>query len=190
MPPGLTLVTAGTMKRPFASGGFSDVWKARNDSGQVFAIKNYLNYGVDNLNHVKKVLRVCHSVCQYFSLEPHHQKCYKEVVICRRIRHENVLNAEGIAPELFEFCMVFRWMKNGNMLHYVRTQGQVDRMSLVNTSLCGGVSIYTHRRCLVAWYHAWPLPSPLQWNNSRRLEKRKQNIQLSSPRMLTGRTFL
>jgi len=69
MPPALTLVTAGTIKRPFASGGFSDVWKARNNSGQVFAIKHLRTYEVDNLSHVKKVFRVRHSVCQYFSLE-------------------------------------------------------------------------------------------------------------------------
>jgi len=57
----------------------------------------------------------------------------KEVTICRRMKHENVLNIEGVAPGLFEFCMVSRWMDNGNMLNYVRTQGQVDRMGLVSS---------------------------------------------------------
>lgn len=49
------------------------------------------------------------------------------------MKHENVLNIEGVAPGLFEFCMVSRWMDNGNMLNYVRTQGQVDRMGLVSS---------------------------------------------------------
>jgi len=145
MPPGLTLVTTGTMKCPFASGGFSDVWKARYDSGRVFVIKHLRTYEVDNLSHVKEVLRVCHSVCQYFSLERRHQKYCKEVVVCRRIRHENVLSVEGVAPGIFEFCVVSRWMDSGNMLNYVRVRGQVDRMRLVSSSFCGGTSIYTHR---------------------------------------------
>jgi len=151
VPPGLTLTT----KRPFASGGFSDVWKARNDSGQVFSVKKLRTYEAVDLGQVKKVLRVFHSACQYFSLEPCHQKYYKDVVTCRRVRHENVLSVEGIAPGLFELCIVLKWMNNGNMLHYMRAQGQADRMSLVNASLCGGVSTHTHCWCSVAWYHAW-----------------------------------
>ena len=51
----LSLVTAGQMKRPFASGGFSDVWKARNDGGQIFSIKQLRTYGVGDLRHMKKV---------------------------------------------------------------------------------------------------------------------------------------
>ena len=61
MPQGLTLVTTGKMKRPFASGGFSDVWKARNDDGQIFAIKHLRTYETDDLTHVKKVPCVCYT---------------------------------------------------------------------------------------------------------------------------------
>jgi len=112
VPRGLTLVTIGQMKRPFASGGFSDVWKARNDEGQIFAIKHLRTYETDDLTDAKK-------------------KYCKDVTICRRVRHENVLNIEGIVPELFEFCMVSKWMDNGNMLEYVRTKEQVDRVGLL-----------------------------------------------------------
>ena len=51
----LSLVITGQMKRPFASGGYSDVWKARNDGGQIFAIKQLRSYEADNLRHLKKV---------------------------------------------------------------------------------------------------------------------------------------
>lgn len=61
------------------------------------------------------------------------QKYCKDVTICRRVRHENVLNIEGVVPELFEFCMVSKWMDNGNMLEYVRTKEQVDRVGLVSS---------------------------------------------------------
>ena len=61
VPQGLTLVKTDNMKRPFASGGFSDIWKAVNDDGQIFAIKQLRTYEVDDLTRVKKVLRVCHT---------------------------------------------------------------------------------------------------------------------------------
>ena len=134
MPQGLTLVTSGEFKRPFASGGFSDVWRARNENGQLFAIKHIRTYEVDNQEHMRKVLQVCHLARRCFSLESLHQGYCKEVTICKRIRHENVLSVEGVAPELFEFCMVSRWMENGNMLNYVRTQEGVDRARLVSSS--------------------------------------------------------
>ena len=59
MSQGLTLVTTSAMKRPFASGGFSDVWKARSDDGLIFAIKHIRTYETDDLKHMKKVPRVC-----------------------------------------------------------------------------------------------------------------------------------
>ena len=54
MPPGLAAVN----KRPFASGGFADVWKVRDMSNQTFAAKRIRVYEVDNIENVKKVLRV------------------------------------------------------------------------------------------------------------------------------------
>ena len=48
------------------------------------------------------------------------------------MRHANVLSVEGVAPELFELCMVSRWMAQGNMLLYLRENGRVDRIRLVS----------------------------------------------------------
>ena len=46
--------------------------------------------------------------------------------------HPNVLRIEGVAPGLFECCMVSRWMEHGNMLEYLnRHQGPIDRLELV-----------------------------------------------------------
>lgn len=67
VPQGLTLVTIGQMKRPFASGGFSDVWKARNDDGQIFAIKHLRTYETDDLTDAKKVPCLCSSGSHCFS---------------------------------------------------------------------------------------------------------------------------
>jgi len=55
LPPGLTTVH----KRPFASGSFADLWKARSMDNQVFAVKRIRIYEVDNLSDVNKVLQPC-----------------------------------------------------------------------------------------------------------------------------------
>ena len=67
MSQGLALTTVGKMKRPFASGGYSDVWKARNDAGEVFAIKHLRTYQTDDLTNAKKVPCVRDSASQFFS---------------------------------------------------------------------------------------------------------------------------
>lgn len=69
MPPGLTLVV-GTVKRPFASGGFSDVWKASNNAGRIFAVKQLRTYEVNDLRIDKKARQVPHFARQYSSLTP------------------------------------------------------------------------------------------------------------------------
>ena len=66
MPQGLTLVSTGRLKHPFASNGFSDMWKAGND-GQIFAIRSIRTYEVDDFTHMKKVLWVCLLVRQYLT---------------------------------------------------------------------------------------------------------------------------
>jgi len=70
---------------------------------------------------------------QNFSPEDCPQNYCKEVVICRRMRHSNVLSVEGVAPELFELCMVSKWMSQGNMTQYLKENESVSRMKLVSS---------------------------------------------------------
>ena len=67
VPQGLTLVTPNGLKRPFASGGFSDVWKARNDKGEIFAIKHLRAYERDSIAYAKKMFLARRPALQYFS---------------------------------------------------------------------------------------------------------------------------
>ena len=129
----LTLITPRGIKRPFASGGSSDVWKARNDGGQIFTVKQLRTYEVDDLRHVKKVIRFSDSLCHRFSLEYLFQRFCKYVIACKRKRHENIMTVEGVAPELFEFSLVSKWMDNGNMLQFVRAYPHVNRIDLVSS---------------------------------------------------------
>ena len=62
------------------------------------------------------------------------QEYCKVVAISRGIRHENILSVKGVAPVLFESCLVSKWMDNSSMLDYVRTQEQVNHIGLVSLS--------------------------------------------------------
>lgn len=45
--------------------------------------------------------------------------------------HPNILSIEGVAPKLFEFCMVSQWMANGSILAYVTKHPGANRLELV-----------------------------------------------------------
>ena len=47
------------------------------------------------------------------------------------MNHPNVLSIEGVAPGLFEFCLVSRWMVNGGILDYVKQYVGANRLELV-----------------------------------------------------------
>jgi len=51
------------------------------------------------------------------------------------MNHPNVLRIEGVAPRLFECCMVSKWMEHGHMLDYLnRSREPVDRLELVGNN--------------------------------------------------------
>ena len=56
----------------------------------------------------------------------------KEVIVCKRAKHPNILSIEGVAPMLFSYCMVSQWMANGNMMEYVIKYPGVNRLELVD----------------------------------------------------------
>ena len=61
-PEPLTLISTDSMKRPFASGGFSDLWEAKDANGWAFALKKFHVNMADSLERVKKVIRTGHSL--------------------------------------------------------------------------------------------------------------------------------
>jgi len=101
-------------QRPFASGGFSDVWRVSDERNRdrMFAVKSLRVYEVDPVEKINK-------------------KYCKEVIVCKRVKHPNVLSIEGVAPKLFEFCMVSQWMVNGNLLSYVEKYVGANRLELL-----------------------------------------------------------
>jgi hypothetical protein len=59
------------------------------------------------------------------------KKYCKEAIVLKRANHPNILSIEGVAPKLFEFCMVSQWMPNGNILGYVKKYPGANRLELV-----------------------------------------------------------
>ena len=47
------------------------------------------------------------------------------------MRHPNILSIEGVAPNLFELCMVSPWMENGDILGYIARNPSANRLELV-----------------------------------------------------------
>jgi len=47
------------------------------------------------------------------------------------VKHPNVLSAEGVVRDLFEFGIVSRWMDNGDLLSYVIRHPGVDRLDML-----------------------------------------------------------
>jgi len=64
-------------------------------------------------------------------------------LVRKRMNHPNVLSTEGVAPGLFEFCMVSQWMANGSVLDYVRRYTGVNRLELVRPTHRRSVSTLT-----------------------------------------------
>ena len=62
------------------------------------------------------------------------QKYCKEVIVCKRVKHENILSIEGVARDLFEFGMVSQWMENGDLLSYALKHPGANRLELVRLS--------------------------------------------------------
>ena len=84
------------------------------------------------VSNIQEVILMCNTVTVFRADQRlSDQKYCKEVIICKQAKHPNILSIEGVAPRLFEFCMVSQWMPNGNMLGYVERHPEVNRLELV-----------------------------------------------------------
>jgi len=97
-----------------ASGGSSDVWKAQNQEGVVFALKVFRMNKQSNLAKSKK------GFC-------------KEVVIAKRVQHENVLPILGVQMTGSKLSIVSEWLGHGDMHAYLNNNKNVtiDRVDLL-----------------------------------------------------------
>lgn len=64
----------------------------------------------------------------------------------KQLRHENILPFYGISARVSDFCMVFPWYENGNIMEYLKKQPDADRFALVSA----------FRRFPCTWYSLTP----------------------------------
>ncbi|KAF9646900.1 kinase-like protein [Thelephora ganbajun] len=99
--------------RPFASGGSSDIWRLTDENAcdRIFTVKSLRVYEQDPVDEINK--RYCEAV-----------------IALKRANHPNILPIEGVARELFEFCMVSQWIPGGLMGH-VEKCPEANRLELL-----------------------------------------------------------
>ena len=50
----------------------------------------------------------------------------------KQVEHDNVLPFYGVSTTVSEFCMVFPWYGNGNVMDYLKKNPNVNRFDLVS----------------------------------------------------------
>jgi len=72
---------------------------------------------------------------RFYSISCDLQRFCKEVLVAKRVKHDNVLAIVGVQmsdePE-FKLCIVSEWMERGNMHTYLRNNEVADRVELVS----------------------------------------------------------
>ena len=56
-----------------------------------------------------------------------------EVALIRQLKHENILPFYGVLSTVSDFCLVFPWCENGNIMEYVKRKPGINRFDLVGT---------------------------------------------------------
>ena len=117
---------------PRYSGVFADVWKGSHDGLEV-AAKALRVYRTSDFDEIRKVDRLQLPV-HINKLIVSVQRFCKEVIAWRALRHPNVLPLLGMTMEDRRFVMVSEWMKNGNIIDFLKNKG-ADRLELVRPVL-------------------------------------------------------
>ena len=114
---------------PFATGGFSDVYKAslgrRNVAVKVLKV---------DTQAIKSIHRVSGPLppSSNESLILGHKLLVKEVVGWKWVRHENILPFVGVSQRPPFFSIISEWMENGNIMNFIKAHPNHNRLHLVS----------------------------------------------------------
>ena len=50
----------------------------------------------------------------------------------KQAKHENILPFYGVSTTVSDFCLVFPWYENGNIMDYLKKKSDVNRFDLVS----------------------------------------------------------
>ncbi|KAK0485347.1 kinase-like domain-containing protein [Armillaria luteobubalina] len=96
---------------PIGGGGFADVWKGKLHDAQVCL--KVLRVFIPGLAREKLLRDFCH-----------------EALVWKQLKHPNVLPFLGVNEDLFapSYCLISPWMVNGNIMSYLETHPDHDRL--------------------------------------------------------------
>lgn len=116
--------------KPFAGGGFSEVYEATL-GGRRVAVKALRIPGAESIQTVQKV------GCLLFPppkvlFTPGCKLLVKEVVGWKWVRHENILPFVGVSLEPSPFSIISERMENGNITNFIKAHPNYNRLRLVS----------------------------------------------------------
>ena len=51
----------------------------------------------------------------------------------KQVEHKNILPFYGVSTTVSDFCLVFPWYGNGNIIEYLEKKPHADRFALAST---------------------------------------------------------
>ena len=60
------------------------------------------------------------------------QRFCQEAILIKQIKPDNILPFYGVSTDVSDFCLVFPWYKNGNVMDYLESNPDADRYDLVS----------------------------------------------------------
>jgi len=56
----------------------------------------------------------------------------EEVVLMKQLEHGNIIPFYGVSTTIADFCLVFPWYENGNIMEYLKRIPDANRFNLVS----------------------------------------------------------
>ena len=114
-------------------GGFADVSKGEY-RGRTVAIKHLRTKTEDEFD---KIFEVSSPDRAHRNRSVSTQRLCREVLIWKRLSHPNILPLLGVSvsknPQYFR--IISEWMPNGNVIEYIRSNPEANRLRLVSPSI-------------------------------------------------------
>ena len=114
---------------PFATGGFSDIYKGTID-GRPVAIKT-LRVTTTEYKKVHKVNRSVIKISEQLIMRES-KLLAKEVIRWKWIQHDNILPFLGVVLEPPRFSIISERMENGNIVDFIKAHPDHNRLQLVS----------------------------------------------------------
>ena len=156
---------------PFATRGFTDLWKRDWNGGKV-AVKS-LRFAPDDDRD--KTIKVTFAGRQISGIargtHARLQRFCKEVLLWKRLNHPNILTFYGASTNQNQFSLVCPWMESGNVLSYTRKNPKANRLRLVSTDEAQDIGMSDGNRLTVDRRGKWSQVPPQDEPSTRKHQR-------------------